>query len=117
MNDARLHKIPLVLETPSNEQPETWAKEITMLNSLSGLKLGDRSQGLENSIRVALANSGIELGPTRITKQRHSKARDLAKSKKTSKTKQEASISKTTPKEIWSDIKDEEMFHSSQGPH
>ncbi|RDB22943.1 putative endonuclease 4 [Hypsizygus marmoreus] len=40
LNDPRIHNIPLILETQNFETPEqTWAKEIEVLNKLSGLDL------------------------------------------------------------------------------
>lgn len=38
MNDARLQGLPLVLETPTGDDPSVWAREITLLHSLVGLR-------------------------------------------------------------------------------
>ncbi|KAJ7071781.1 xylose isomerase-like protein [Mycena belliarum] len=40
LNDVRFQDIPLILETPSFEQPEVWAAEIGVLNGLSGADAG-----------------------------------------------------------------------------
>ncbi|KAJ7615123.1 xylose isomerase-like protein [Mycena rosella] len=50
LNDVRFQDIPLILETPSFEKPEVWAKEIGVLNGLSGadaseLRLWWRGEG------------------------------------------------------------------------
>ncbi|KAI5846765.1 DNA-lyase [Tricharina praecox] len=37
VNDARLHGLPMVLETPNGEDPGVWAKEIKLLESLVGM--------------------------------------------------------------------------------
>ncbi|KAG5638035.1 hypothetical protein DXG03_004280, partial [Asterophora parasitica] len=55
--------IPLVLETPSFEQPqETWAKEIEVLNRLSGLTLDElgadtQVDELVNGIKTAVLHA------------------------------------------------------------
>ena len=36
MTDPRLQNIPLILETPSFEDPKVWQKEVDVLNRLSG---------------------------------------------------------------------------------
>ncbi|KAG6840533.1 hypothetical protein C0991_006128 [Blastosporella zonata] len=85
MNDPRVQHIPLVLETPSHEVPkETWTKEITILNSLSGLELGDAGQALDTSIRGALERSGLDLGSAKVAEKRPAKAK-LTKAKSTVK--------------------------------
>ena len=38
MNDPRLRGLPLVLETPSGDDPSVWAREIALLHSLVGLR-------------------------------------------------------------------------------
>jgi AP endonuclease 1 len=37
VNDRRTQDIPLILETPSFEQTEVWAKEVEVLHHLSGV--------------------------------------------------------------------------------
>ncbi|KAG5637523.1 hypothetical protein DXG03_004429, partial [Asterophora parasitica] len=55
--------IPLVLETPSFEQPQkTWAKEIEVLNRLSGLTLDEpgadtQMDELVNGIKTAVLHA------------------------------------------------------------
>ncbi|KAF9457332.1 xylose isomerase-like protein [Collybia nuda] len=59
-NDVRVQNIPLILETPSFELPkETWAKEIDVLNRLSGLDLskGDALSDMEEDIRCAVKDA------------------------------------------------------------
>ena len=45
MNDTRLQGLPLVLETPIDDDPSVWAREIALLHSLVGLR-GDEDSFL-----------------------------------------------------------------------
>ncbi|KAG6911420.1 hypothetical protein DXG01_016517 [Tephrocybe rancida] len=86
MNDPRMQHIPLVLETPSHELPtDTWAKEITALNSLSGLDVGDTNKDLEHSIKDALEHLGLDLAPVTAAVKRSQKASGTIKGVKAAK--------------------------------
>ncbi|KAJ7612086.1 xylose isomerase-like protein [Roridomyces roridus] len=49
LNDVRMQGIPLILETPSFEQPEVWATEIAVLDGLSGFDL-QSEEGLDGLV-------------------------------------------------------------------
>ncbi|KAJ6630382.1 xylose isomerase-like protein [Mycena sp. CBHHK59/15] len=57
LNDVRFQNIPLILETPSFEEPEVWATEIAALNKLSGADLGE-VDGLLTDVKVVVKRLG-----------------------------------------------------------
>jgi len=59
VSDKRTQNLPIVLETPSFEKVEVWAKEVEVLNRLSGLSL-DEAEEVVSEIRdvVKKASSG-----------------------------------------------------------
>ena len=44
VSDKRTQNLPIVLETPSFEKVEVWAKEVEVLNRLSGLSLDEAEE-------------------------------------------------------------------------
>ncbi|KAF5378299.1 hypothetical protein D9615_008792 [Tricholomella constricta] len=83
MNDPRVQHIPLVLETPSFELPrKTWAKEIEVLNRLSGLALDPGMDDLVKDIRTSVQHAENASGkgkskakaPSRTSRKRKAKA-------------------------------------------
>ncbi|KAG6892920.1 hypothetical protein C0992_011881, partial [Termitomyces sp. T32_za158] len=67
LNDSRVQHIPLILETPSFEQPgEVWAKEIEALNRLSGLTLEEETiEEVVDPIRAAVMFVSKSSGKTK----------------------------------------------------
>jgi AP endonuclease-1 len=54
LTDPRVQGIPLVLETPSFELPETvWKKEIEVLNQLSEMELGE-GEGILQEMKMSV---------------------------------------------------------------
>jgi AP endonuclease-1 len=83
MNDPRVQNIPLILETPSFEQPmEVWGKEIAMLQRLSSVvrEIPENKAAIESIIQtddqlVAVNKNFLEKfnglkNENRITKRR-----------------------------------------------
>ncbi|KAF8250760.1 AP endonuclease [Wilcoxina mikolae CBS 423.85] len=57
MNDERLEGLPMVLETPTGEDPGVWAREIKLLEGLVGLK-GDEESFLKMAEELQEKGSG-----------------------------------------------------------
>lgn len=61
LTDSRVQDIPLILETPSYENPEVWATEIGVLNRLSGMKheaKDEEVKALADEIKAVVKQSG-----------------------------------------------------------
>lgn len=54
LKDPRMQDIPLVLETPSNEKPFVWAKEIEVLHKISGEQEIQSEQELVTEIKAVV---------------------------------------------------------------
>jgi AP endonuclease-1 len=57
MNDSRLEGLPIVLETPTNDDPTVWAREIKLLESLVGMK-GDEGEFLKMAEELQAKGEG-----------------------------------------------------------
>ena len=70
--------LPLILETPTFEQPEIWAHEIEMLNKISVGNLEDSHNDLLNDLRKVIkeAEASNGKGKKAPTKKRKKKAEE-----------------------------------------
>jgi AP endonuclease-1 len=64
VHDPRMQDLPLILETPTFEQPEVWAHEIEMLNKLSSLELdaSEERQTLVKELKEVLKKAQTSSG-------------------------------------------------------
>jgi len=84
MRDTRLKDIPMILETPINDDPSVWQKEIEVLYKLQDLFEDDTEglQGLEDEIAKSVAKSVKDVKPKATTKAKAAtKAKPVAKKK------------------------------------
>lgn len=60
LSDPRVQNIPLILETPSFEKPEVWAREIEVLNRLSDVseESEETYETLGNEVKDVVKKAG-----------------------------------------------------------
>jgi len=77
VHDPRMKNLPLILETPTFEQPEIWAHEIEMLNKISAGDVEDTHEDLLSDLRKVIkeveASSGKGKGKKAPAKKRKKK--------------------------------------------
>ncbi|KAJ7718963.1 xylose isomerase-like protein [Mycena maculata] len=83
LNDTRFQDIPLILETPSFEKPEVWAKEIAALNGLSGAS-ADGLEVVVGGVEEVVKKAGggvVKPKPKKAPKKAATKGKKKAKGK------------------------------------
>ncbi|KAJ7237752.1 xylose isomerase-like protein [Mycena haematopus] len=76
LNDTRFQNIPLILETPSFENPEVWATEINALSGLSGANADELTSfvdGVRDVVKKTGGNSKTRKAPKKAAAKKGQK--------------------------------------------